>query len=131
MLTRGEAASAYNNIIDVLVNKDYFFHTVDGEDLHKGKFSYSTFIEKISKFEYIDTDEESYSKIYVNPLMRVLLILGSTGTDTVEFGKISFELLEFVYEQLHSAVGHGYRLALEDARKGISDLLKGDGAFDF
>lgn len=130
MLTRGEAASAYNNIIEVLTSKDYYFHTVDGEDIHKGSFTFDTLIEKISKFEYIDTTEESYSKIYINPLIRILLILGATGTDSVSFDKISFELLELVYEQLHASVNHGYRLALEDARKGIGDLFKSDSILD-
>lgn len=130
MLTRGEAASAYNNIIEVLTSKDYYFHTVDGEDIHKGSFSFDTLIEKISKFEYIDTTEESYSKIYINPLIRILLILGATGTDSVSFDKISFELLELVYAQLHASVNHGYRLALEDARKGIGDLFKSDSILD-
>lgn len=131
MLTRGEAASTYSNIIEVLLNKDYYFHTSDGEDLHKGTFSFDTFIKKISSFEYIDTTEASYSKVYINPLMRILLVLGATGTEVVSFDKISFDLLEFVYEQLHSAVTHGYRLALEDARKGIRDLLKDAGDSDF
>lgn len=130
MLTRGEAASTYNNIIEVLLNKDYYFHTSDGEDLHKGTFSFDTFIKKISSFEYMDTPEASYSKVYINPLMRVLLVLGATGTEAVSFDKISFELLEFVYEQLHASVNHGYRIALEDARKGIGDLFKADGILD-
>lgn len=126
MLTRGEAASAYNNVVDLLLNKDYFFHTTDGEDFHKGTFSFDTFLEKLPKFEYLDTMEESYSKIYINPLMRMLLLIGASGTEKVEFSKISFELLEFVYDQLHASVSHGYRLALEDARKGISDLFKNE-----
>lgn len=130
MLTRGEAASVYENIIDLLTNKDYFFHTTDGEDLHKGSFSFDTFLEKLPKLEYLDTMEESYDKIYINPLMRMILLIGATGTDIVEFTKISFELLEFVYEQLHASVSHGYRLALEDARKSIGDLFRNDSILD-
>lgn len=130
MLTRGEAASVYNNIIDILLNKDYYFHTIDGEDLHKGTFSFNTFLEKLPNFEYIDTEDQTYTKLYINPLVRMLLLIGASGTDVVDFNKISFELIEFVYDQLHESVSHGYRIALEDARKEISNLFKTDRTFD-
>ena len=128
MLTRGEAASRYENLIDILVNQDYYFHTTDGEILSKGEFDYSTLMKNLPKIEYIDTnDDSSYSKIYINPVMRFMIILSVGNLEgPVQFHKISFDLIEFIYDQMRISVAHGYRLALDDVRRNISDLFKED-----
>ena len=128
MLTRGEAASRYENLIDILVNQDYYFHTTDGETLSKGEFDYPTLMKNLPKIEYIDTnDDSSYSKIYINPVMRFMIILSVGNLEgPVQFHKISFDLIEFIYDQMRISVAHGYRLALDDVRKNISNLFKED-----
>ena len=128
MLTRGEAASRYESLIEILMNHAYYFHTTEGETLSRGEFDYKTLMENLPKIEYLDTDDsDSYSKLYVNPVMRFLIVLSVANLEgPVEFHKISFELVEFIYEQLRISVAHGYRLALDDVRKNISNLFKED-----
>lgn len=128
MLARGEAANTYRSLIKTLMERTCYFHTVDGKDLKKSEFDYDTFIKMIPQIEYLDTEDQSYTKFYINPLMKILLILSSKKVDsgTIEFHEVPFEILEIIYDQLSKSVSHGYRLALDDARKNMSNLFKED-----
>ena len=127
MLTRGEAAATYERISNILHNEaGFIFHTTDGEDISSNDLNYKKFTEILPTIEYLDTTSDNYDKLYINPFMRVLLAVSSDKQDNemVSFDRISFEMMEFVYEQFRQAVNHGYRLALDDARKNISNLFK-------
>lgn len=133
MLSRGDAASTYEKIVNTLKSDDYHFHTSDGADIDKTSMTYEEFMERLPSFEYLDTNNETYNKFYINPLIRILLIISAEKdeeTGMVRFDKITFELVEFVYEQLRLSVDHGYRLAIDDARRQISNLFRTDRNLD-
>lgn len=133
MLSRGNAASTYEKIVSIIKGDDYHFHTKDGENIDKDSLSYEDFVKKLSSFEYLDTNNETYNKFYINPLLRILLIIGADkdpGTGKLVFDNISFELIDFVYNQMKQSVEHGYRLAIDDARRQIRNLSKSDRNLD-
>lgn len=130
MLTKGEAANNYNGIMQILTENNYYFRTTEGETLTKGEFDYQTLINKLSSIEYLDCNDcDSYSKYFINPAMRMLILVSVDRSDdgrSFEFRKLPFEVLEIIYDQLRQSVMHGYRLALDDVRKNISNLFKED-----
>lgn len=133
MLTRGEAASTYDRIIKILTHSDgFYFHTTDGEDLSISGLSYDSFIDKINKIEFIDTENTNYNKLYINPFLKVLLIVSGKKNENgnVDFSSVSFELIEFIYEQFRLSVNHGYRIALDDMRRNVTNLFKTDRNLD-
>lgn len=130
MLTKGETANNYNNIMKILTENDYYFRTTNGETLSKGEFDYQTLINKLSSIEYLDCNNcDSYSKYFINPAMRMLILISVDIMDdgkSFVFRKLPFEVLEIIYDQLRQSVMHGYRLALDDVRKNVSNLFKED-----
>ena len=130
MLTKGETANTYNSIMTMLTENDYYFRTTDGETLAKGEFDYQTLISKLSSVEYLDCNDcDSYSKYFINPAMRMLILVSVDIMDdgkSFTFRKLPFEVLEIIYDQLKQSVMHGYRLALDDVRKNVSNLFKED-----
>ena len=116
----------YERIANIVSTGNYFFHVTDS-NIDYSDISYDEFIHILPKIEYIDSTTDNYTKVYLSPFTRTILLLCARKAyedNKLMLIKIPRQLIDTIYIIMHDGISREYSLTLDAVHKRISDLEK-------
>lgn len=123
---------SYTNILEMynkfmgLIEKDNYYFCIKNSSTKYSNLSYDEFISIIPNIDYIDNDESNYSRIYLNPFSRMLLLFCARRLYDGKLAliRIPISLINTVYSLIENCISTEYHDTLDLIRKNIYDLEK-------
>ena len=123
---------SYTNILEMydklmsLIEKDNYYFCIKNSSTKYDNLSYDEFISIIPNIYYIDNSDQNYSRIYLNPSSRMLLLFCARKLYDGKLAliRIPISLINTVYSLIENCITKEYHDTLDLIRKNIYDLEK-------
>lgn len=123
---------SYTNILEMydklmsLIEKDNYYFCIKDSSTKYDNLSYDEFISIIPNIDYIDNSDQNYSRIYLNPSSRMLLLFCARKLYDGKLAliRIPISLINTVYSLIENCITKEYHDTLDLIRKNIYDLEK-------
>ena len=110
-----EILEIYGKIMDLVDSGNFHFH-VKGSHIVYANITYKTFINILPNIEYIDDDTNNYTRIYLNPYTRTMLLVSARRAyngDGLMLIRVPTDLINTVYSLMESGILLEFNRALE------------------
>lgn len=110
-----EILEVYNKIMDLVDNGNFHFHVKGSHTIYEN-LTYKTFINILPSIEYIDDNTNNYTRIYLNPYTRTMLLVSARRAyngDNLMLIRVPTDLINTVYSLMESGIQLEFNRALE------------------
>ena len=115
MDTYDEILEIYNKIMDLVDSGNFHFHVKGSHTIYEN-LTYKTFINILPSIEYIDDNTNNYTRIYLNPYTRTMLLVSARRAyngDNLMLIRVPTDLINTVYSLMESGIQLEFNRALE------------------
>lgn len=114
----------YEKIMTLIEGGNYFFHVTDS-NIEYTDISYDDFIRIVPKIEYIDSKTNNYTRIYLNPFTRTILLLCARkryDNNGLMLIRITQKLIDSMYTMMRDGIATEYHETVEMIYRKVSEL---------
>lgn len=120
----GDINAVYEKIMHLIEGGNYFFHVIDS-NIEYSNITYDEFIRIIPEIEYIDSKSNNYTKIYLNPFTRTILLLCARkryNDNGLMLIRITQPLINAIYTMMQDGISVEYHSTVEMMHRKLGEL---------